>query len=412
MIHDAKLGKYRMYYRGRPTISRQDGAKDAREVTCYAESLDGIEWVKPNLGLYDIAGTRENNVILSDVGPETHNFCPFLDTRPGVSPKQRYKAAGGVSTTGLLAYVSEDGIHWSKLRDEPIINKGALDSQNVIFWSQSEECYICYFRTWRNDVRWISRTTSKDFLHWTEPVDMSFGDAPNEHLYINQTHPYFRAPHIYIGTAARFMPGRRALTDAQVAEIDLENPRNYAKLREGCSDGVLLTSRGGNRYTRTFLEAFIRPTLEFRNWVARANYPALGIVSTGENEISLYVQRHYGQPSAHLERMALRTDGFISVHGPYAGGEMLTKPLRFVGRELVINYATAAAGSVFVEIQDGSGAPISGFTREDADELIGDQIDRVVTWKADGDVSRLAGKPIRLRFSMKDADLYSIQFRQ
>lgn len=55
---------------------------------------------------------------------------------------------------------------------------------------------LCFFRTWKGGVRWITRATSPDFRNWSEPVDMGFGDAPDEHLYTNQTRPYFRAPHI------------------------------------------------------------------------------------------------------------------------------------------------------------------------------------------------------------------------
>jgi hypothetical protein len=69
---------YRMYYRGLPEARH---AQDV-EVTCYAESSDGVRWTKPNLGLVDVAGTRENNVILRQAGEACHNFSPFLDTRP------------------------------------------------------------------------------------------------------------------------------------------------------------------------------------------------------------------------------------------------------------------------------------------------------------------------------------------
>ena len=126
--------------------------------------------------------------------------------------------------------------------------------------------------------------------------------------------------------------------------------------------------------------------------------------------MSCYIQRNYGQDSAYVQRMIMRLDGFISVNAPYAGGEMTTKPFTFAGSELAINFATSAAGSVWVEIQDADGKSIEGFTREDADEIIGDEIARVVTWKGKENVSSLAGKPIRLRFVMKDADLYSLRF--
>ncbi len=108
--------------------------------------------------------------------------------------------------------------------------------------------------------------------------------------------------------------------------------------------------------------------------------------------------------------MLLRTDGFASVNAPWAGGEMLTKPFFFTGKELEINYRTSAPGFVRVEIQDAIGNPIAGYTLGDCQEIIGDEISRIVAWRGGSDVSRLSGQPIRLRFALKDADLYSIKF--
>ncbi len=75
-----------------------------------------------------------------------------------------------------------------------------------------------------------------------------------------------------------------------------------------------------------------------------------------------------------------------------------------------MNFSTSAAGSIQVEIQDATGKPLPGFALEDCPEIYGDRIRQVVGWKQGSDVSILAGKPIRLRFIMKDADLYAIQF--
>jgi hypothetical protein len=405
---------YRLYYRGLPK-ARADGSTS--ESTCYAESRDGIQWTKPNLGLHEVHGTKDNNCILHHAAPYSHNFSPFLDTRPGVPPEERFKAVGGTAKSGLVAWASGDGIRWRKLREEPVFRKGAFDSQNVAFWSEAEQCYLLYFRVFTagtaDDKVWqpkgyrtVARTTSKDFLEWTEPERMTFGETPPEHLYTNQTHPYFRAPHLYVALPMRFLPGRKVLTDEQAAALGVQ--KGYAS---DTAETVLLTSRGGNRYDRTVLEGFIRPGHDLGNWASRAGITALGVVPTGPGEISLYKQAHYAQPSAHLLRYTLRTDGFASVNAPFQVGEMVTKPLTFTGTELVVNFSTGAAGGIRVEIQDADGKPLPGFALAEAVETIGDEIGRVVRWKGGSDVSALAGKPVRLRFVMKDADLYALRFR-
>jgi len=67
---------------------------------------------------------------------------------------------------------------------------------------------------------------------------------------------------------------------------------------------------------------------------------------------------------------------------------------------------------VRVEIQDAAGTPIPGCTLDDCPEIIGDEIGRIVAWKRGADMARLAGRPVRLRFMMKDADLFAMRFRE
>jgi hypothetical protein len=405
VLHDGE--RYRCYYRGNPAAGR-DGSDT--EVTCYAESRDGIQFTKPALGLFEVHGTRSNNVVLAGQAPFSHNFAPFLDSRPGVPAAERFKALAGTSARGLFGFVSADGLRWRKLRETPLITKGAFDSQNVAFWSASEQCYALYLRTWTggdfSGYRTISRARSTDFLEWSAPVEMGFGDTPREHLYTSQTHSYFRAPHMYVATPMRFLPGRKVLTAEQAHTLGVDP--GYAS---DTDETVFMTTRGGDRYTRTFLEGFIRPGTDLGNWASRAGLSALGIVPTGPAEMSLYKQAHYAQPSGHLVRHTLRTDGFVSVNAPFAGGEFVTRPFTFTGRELVLNFSAGAAGGLRVEVQDAAGNPLPNFALVDAVEQIGDEIERVVTWKNGSDVSKLAGRPVRLRFAMHDADLYSLRFR-
>ena len=405
---------YHLYYRGMPSAG---GDGSAVEVTCYAFSFDGIHWTKPSLGIHEVFGSRDNNIILYNEAPFTHNFAPFLDTKPGIPKEERFKAFAGTERSGLVPFVSKDGVHWKKLQDEAVITDGKFDSQNVAFWSEAENCYVCYFRTWSGGGwkghRTISRSTSDDFIHWSEKVEMDFGDTPAEQLYTNQTTPYFRAPHIYLSFPMRFMPGRKVLSDEQAKALAVHNGKeqNHTDYSNDCAEVAFMTSRGGTRYNRTFMEGFIRPGLDPGNWASRTGMVTCGIAQTGPEEISIYKQYHYAQPSAHLVRYALRLDGFASVNAPYAGGVLTTKALRFTGSELVLNFSTGASGGIRIELLDSEGTPIPGYTQEDSDEIVGDSIERTVTWNGGSDVSKLSGRSIKLRVTMKDADLFSLKFK-
>ena len=379
---------YRMYYRGSP------GSGES-QVTCYAESDDGIHWTKPSLGLYACHGSRDNNIVW--MGDGLHNLVAFRDANPQAPDEQRYKALVGKPP---LALVSADGIHWRRIREKPILTQGNFDSQNVAFWDSVRGHYAAYLRIYvgdhRTGVRAIARSTSPDFLHWSDPVPIDLGDTPPEHLYTSATTPYFRAPHILLAFPKRFLPERQ-LVD--------ENPR------PGVSDAVFMTSRDGIRFRR-FMEAYLRPGRDRRNWTDRSNMIAWGVVPTAPDELSLYVSRHYGHPTAHLQRCTLRADGFASVRAPYEGGELVTKPLVFTGRRLCLNYSTSAAGSVRVELQDAEGQPVAGYSLQDSREMYGDEIEGVVIWRGIAELGGMAGRPVRLRFVMRDADLFALRFGQ
>jgi hypothetical protein len=130
-----------------------------------------------------------------------------------------------------------------------------------------------------------------------------------------------------------------------------------------------------------------------------------GVVYVSENSH----QDHPGQ----FRRYTIRIDGFVSLTASLAGGELETKTLKFQGNRLSLNLSTSAAGSVRVEIQNANGAPLPGYTLADAHELYGDSLNLAAAWKdRDTDVGTLAGQPVRLRFVVRDADVFSYQFEQ
>jgi hypothetical protein len=385
ILHEG--GLYRRYQREvRKSYKGERFDGHPGEITTYLESADGVRWQKRELGLFAVDGSPKNNVVLAGDSMSSHNFTPFADENPRASAKSRYKALGGVHAGGgLYAWVSHDGLAWRKLRRKPVITSQAFafDSQNVSFWSSIEKKYVCYFRTWETSHGWlrtISRCTSDDFIHWSKPVAMD-PNLPGEHLYTSGTHPYFRAPHIYIALPTRFVPERGNSTDI-----------------------LFMNSRAGDlHYARTFTEAFVRPGLDESRWGNRANYAAWRVVETGAGEMSIYVNDR---------RYVLRTDGFVSLRAGAKGGELLTRPFTFSGDDLYFNYSTSAAGLLRAELRDEENKPLTGFRLRDCEPLVGDHIERAVRWKGGRSVGELAGKRVRLRCVLEDGDLYSLRFAQ
>jgi hypothetical protein len=423
-------GRLLLYYRGWALTD----AAEQNGVGCVAESRDGgATWTKPVLNLVTRPDWPGNNIIATNDGEPRIAFpcAPWVDTRPGVPAHERIKMIQSEPVSGerhtamidpagpkrLVFWASADGFTFRKLDPQPNLVSGlrnCFDGGNTMFWSEVEQQYVLYYRwyddEWGRGCRSVARTTSKDLMTWTPSEPMTYGDTPREQFYTNNTQPYFRAPHLYLAPAARFMEGRQVITETQALDLGMKalGPHLYFK---DCSDGVLLTSRAGTTvYDRAFMESFVRPGLGYGNWVSRTNYPLTGILPAGDGRIQMFVSRHYMQDSWHIERLLLRTDGFASVSAPWMGGEMVTKPFTFTGTELGINYRTGAPGLVRVEILDAAGTPIPGFTLADCPEIIGDEIARIVAWNQGADVSRLAGRPVRLRFVMKDADLFALKF--
>ena len=420
-------GRYRMYHQAWHGVL--DGGKFSEPrglKNCSAESTDGIHWTRPELGLFEFGGSTANNIVWVGEGESkkgVHGFAPFKDPNPAWGPEARYKAVGAEINCahGLFAMMSPDGLHWAMLRQEPIITSGAFDSQNLVFWDGVREEYRAYVRDFRDGRRCIRTAISRDFLNWTDPVWLTYPGAPDEQLYTNQVTPYYRAPHIFVGFPSRYV--ERRWSEAIEALPELEHRRLRAKVSErygaAVTDGLFMSSRDGATFRR-WPEAFIRPGLRpTGNWAYGDNYQAWGIVETDSDvagaprELSVYATEGYWREEASkLRRFTLRVDGFVSVQAPLAGGEMVTRPLVFKGRDLLLNFSASAAGSIRVEVlRADADKPFDGFALEDCVEVLGDDLARAVRWKGGAQAGRLEGKPVRLRFVLRDADLYSIQFK-
>lgn len=440
VFYDRDGDRYRMYYHAwHLDVSSGKLRSDAHPMfLCYAESGDGIRWRKPEFGLHAFQGSKANNIVLvpgqfGDVQADPGHVAVFKDENPAAPADARYKAiVRSHRPHGLLAFHSPDGFAWSPMKSEPVITDGAFDSQNLAFWDSVRGEYRAYWRYFTagvaNGQQWapaghraIRTATSPDFLHWSQQADLTYVDSPSEQLYTNQVKPYYRAPHLLIGFPTRYVERPWSDSLRALPEREHREQRSAAGMRYGTAitEALLMASRDGVRFKR-YNEAFLRPGIEREGtWNYGQQYIAWHAVETASPlpnapfELSLYATESYwtGNSSA-LRRYTLRVDGFVSIHAPMSGGELLTRPFTFSGSRLSLNFSTSAAGQIRAELQSAEGQPLEGFRLEDSTEIYGDSLDRTVTWKTTSDLRSLAGKPVRLRLELKDADLYSLCFVQ
>lgn len=395
------------------------GPYDHTRRVCYAESTDGTTFKKPVLNLHEVDGSKENNVVLPGV---IGGCAVWID--PQAPPEHRYKTQAKVYPTGQLhMHSSPDGLNWKKFaRLDP--GPGGWDTQSIVFWDPSIGRYLLYTRRWvrlepeEASYRTVRRLESDDLRSWeNESVVMQ---ADSIDLSTHKT-PTAQPPIDYYGADVFRYP------DCPDAYLMLAQPfwhwQERAPLKglgPSSFDVRLAVSRDGKSFSYPSRQPFMATGPDGK-FDSRFVWAMPDPVRIGD-ELSIYYvganRDHDGNidPAANgkhqsgIGRGVLRLDGFVSADTDQSGGELTTKPILFAGNRLELNLATSATGSVQVELQDANGKAISGFAVGNSDKLTTDDVRKTASWNGTSDVSKLAGKPVRLRFIMKNAKLYSFQF--
>ena len=450
--YDRVVGKY----------SEHGGVPRIHVTTPYIESKDGIHWVRPEPGLWKWKweGAQEEDDLVSphelrDFYPSLVVWAMFIDPT-AKHPEEKYKMAmtlkprrakrKGRMAKGKYGFHSPDGIHW-KLRSPKKWGTSG-DGPFSPFWDDHIGKYVAYSRIktfddprqveyfrhkyddddlgWHARLLRVGRSVSDDFVNWSKETVVIAPDeidetnsAPNRvDFYSGAVFRYPEAPHVYIAALSAYGHWKA-----------MQNPDGSGKLVQipARIDIQLATSRDGIHWNRApGRKPFIRlgPQGTFWSGMIFTRSPCFRMGDDLVFFFDGFSQNHAEFHSIENElgagRALLRVDGFISADAVYTGGELTTKPMVFSGGKLELNVATGAGGTVQVEIQDETGKPIDGFTEAEADEINGNHIRVPVSWggttfkrgrwQGNTDVSSLAGKPIRLRFIMRDCKLYAFQF--
>ena len=424
---------YRMYYRtGKYDVLNQFKSITP-EVICVALSKDGVQWERPNLGLIEYQGSKDNNIIMIKDDPKwlaaPHHFSPFLDPNPAAPTAERYKGTGGLP---LRAWVSEDGFDWRLATREPIVVRSYFDSLNCAVWDPLRAEYRVFSRTKRYGGRDVLVSRSQRFSEgYADPVTLEYTPSRGGQLYTNQIIIYDRAPHYYLGFPTRIEARGMTPATKYLPEWEFRQRREHASATlnndpgdgTAATEGLFMASRDGQHF-RLYEEAFARPGLRTKGtWFYGDMFQARGLLETrsttfedGPNELSLYFNENCLRPGlpGKMRRYTLRLDGFVSIYATMPGGRVTTAPIRFSGNTLTLNYSSSVRGGVRVGFFNEIGEPIDGFSLEECPWIYGDHLERPVEWVRGADVTTdvgsLAGRTIKIAFELKDADLFSYRF--
>jgi hypothetical protein len=402
----------------------------------YAESEDGLHWVKPRLGVVSVEGNRDNNLIYPD-----NAIDAMVMSDPRDIPERRYKMLRSLwsrdkARDGVYVSCSADGIHFDKeeKRVFPMWNETGL----IADWDPALKKYVIFTRVFvqnSENQRRIGRIVADDLLQpWPyrgsvselgcpspENIDqvlsVDTADDPFSDFYTGGAVRYPYAQDVYLMFPSPFRhfapsPGRQPW-------FQFEPGNDY-----GLIETQMAVSRDGITWSRPDRRPYFPMGLpdEWDRWltmmgvgmVRRGNYLYQYYWSSGRMHDSGILRPEYKEAIPYRSAygaLRQRLDGFMSADFAYGGGELTTPPLRFTGTHLRLNIDTGGMGTALIEIRDTQGRPLPGFALADCEEMGGNFIDTPVRWRGKADLTALQDKlPVSLHIRAKGAKLYAFQF--
>ena len=414
MIYDPDIDLFKAWYMNIPATAAEkivvQGQRRPGHATLlsYATSKGGITWDKPTLNLVDFEGSTANNMIAPDLyNPE--GFSVLFEPHDP-NPTRRYKAFywdhgrgplmmwegqeiyGEGEDDGMHVAFAPDGIHWTPYEGNPVMKLGS-DTGQVVLFDPALQRYAAYGRFGAGG-RKVARSTSEDFIHWSEPVlvlEPDERDGPNTQFYGISIDLY---QGLYVGMLWMFW-----IDDGRVGRIDFQLCHSH--------DGIAWI-RDPDR--RVFIANGPEGAWDCGDMRAACRSVIL------DDRVLIY---YAGSKAKHGEGgpkrigmdiglATLRRDGWVSLDAEEQAGVLITKPFEYPGGVLHIN-ADATHGSIVAEFLDGEGQPIGDGVVSAL--LRGDSLDGVPRFESES-LPNLAGKTVCLKLTLTSASLYSLWFEE
>jgi len=387
------------------------GAYDQSWKTAYAESEDGINWVKPSLDV--VPGT---NIVLWEESPDFRDSNTIWLDHEEPDPQKRYKAFNVVLKGRFELQkpyyeprfrfrTSPDGIHWSK----PLWTNAIWGDRSTVFYNPFRKVWVFSLRAHSKEV---GRCRC-----YCEEKNLAADNALKPSAYRTWV------------SADRFDPRhpdpRLAHLDPQLYSLDCTP---YESLLVGlfaiwqCNGGrgeenpqkrnVLLTgySRDGFHWQRPWREPLVGVTYDRWN-IGNVQSVGGGFLTVGDKLFIYYSARGIplrkdGLLDGSTGLATLRRDGFASMDAGETIGTLTTRPVQFKGRHLFVN-VDAVEGGLRAEVLGPDGKVIEPFSLDNCEPVKKDSTRASVRWKGVKDLSAVSGKPVRLRFLLHDCSLYA-----
>jgi len=434
VFYDQEEKTYKIWY-----MAEGAGALAAKGsgIVCYATSIDGITWKKPNVGTVDGGNGQPNNIVSDCHLPSVVKDAADPD------PNRRYKMTAARPDPGYPSFsywtmVSPDGFQWTVAGKKPIAPGFDVVTTH---WDPYRSLYISFPKTfyfpWRGQTRRVFElVASRNFEDWSAPIPAFRPDLRDDAgtlARLERARPILDRPDDPALMRTEFYGvGSYAHESCTIAFpwiITINNNARWGN-HDGPEEVQLAVSRDLVQWHRPFRTPLIASGKQGQ-WDCGYHTTASSAIRVGDEIWLYYGGANYthgtpalyrptfedGQPTGRGHRftgsiglVTWKLDRFVSVDGPADGGTITTVPVTFSGNRLEINAAVKSAGQVVVELLDAVGRPLDGFSK--SDPFKGDEVRHIVTFSGESDVSKLQGKPVTLRFHLADASLYSFAFRK
>lgn len=417
--YDEKDNKFKMWY-----LSGGGGINKTRHslATCYAESLDGKHWIKPELEI--VPGTNYVDINNRDAA------TVWLD-KAEQDPEKRYKFFNveylamnnldkrekNTPQYQIVLKYSSDGIHWT---EKGVAHSGSITDRCSAFFNPFLGKWVL---SMRYNVEEVS-SRSRAYMEHSDPEDLvslahmasqSLNDkyivywfTPDDKEKRHSDYPEID-PGIYNFDAIAYESIILGFySQWQGPENDIAKSKMIPKHNEI----QLGYSRDGFHFSRPFHESFmpINPTggawnygnMQSINGVPLIVGDSLYFYSSGRSKNNIWWDAGMSTGLAMLRR-----DGFVSMQAKSQEGFLETEKLKFDGKYFFVN-ADVSNGKLLVEVLDENYKPINGYSKKDCISMQKrNSTKHQIKWKNKDNLSELNNKNVRFKFYITNGDLYS-----